>query len=98
MTRLAPLALVLSLAALPAAAETAWSRTGPNGGSAAGSVACTAGDGAVTCDRSGSFVGPQGHVATREATRVTTRDGTTVSLRSTGPFGRVTLTERSRSR
>jgi hypothetical protein len=87
-----------ALAALPAAADTSWSGTGPRGGTAAGSAACTAGGGAVTCNRTGTATNPWGQSATTRATRVGTADGVTVTGTRTGPAGHSQGFSRERTR
>lgn len=89
---------VLIVLALPAAAQTSWSGTGPRGGTYAGSGGCTAGDGSLTCSGASTYTNPFGQTFTRQSNRVATREGVTVNTQITGPAGKTATTLRTRSR
>lgn len=84
--------------ALPAAAETTWTGTGPRGGTYAGSGSCAAGSGSITCNSSTTATNPWGQSATRSGTRVYTGEGVRKSFTTIGPAGRTTTATRERKR
>lgn len=79
MIRITLTAGLLALAAVPATADTTWTRTGPNGGTASGSSACTAGNGTLNCSRAGVYTAPNGETGTRSGSATATRTDTGVS-------------------
>ena len=63
MTHLPMIATAFLLVTGPAAAETNWSWTGPNGGVTNGSTQCDRQSGQVLCNSSGIFTGPKGRTS-----------------------------------
>jgi hypothetical protein len=92
------LILALSFAAMPVWADTTWTHTGSQGGTAQGQVSCNATTTTVTCTQSGTYTSPAGRVLTRQATRIGTPDQVTVTGTVTGPRGKTATTTRIRSR
>jgi hypothetical protein len=92
------ISLALATLALPAAAETTWSGTGPRGGSYSGSGSCAAGNGSVNCTSTTTAINPYGQTATRQRSRVATEEGVSASTVTTGPAGGSATRSRSRSR
>jgi hypothetical protein len=88
----------LTCSALPALAETTWTRTGPNGGTAQGQVACNVAQGTTTCTGASTYTSPEGRVSTRRSTRIGTPDQVTMTATGTGPRGKTVTTTRIRSR
>jgi hypothetical protein len=88
MTRLISLFCIATLgAALPALADTQWTRTGPNGGTATGARSCTAEAGAYACSGERTATGAQGRTATQTWQGHGTADGgarTATTIRPNG--------------
>jgi hypothetical protein len=64
MIRFATLACAIALAApLPTLAETEWSWTGQNSGTAAGARDCTRANGTFVCSGQSTYTGPQGQTS-----------------------------------
>lgn len=92
------LSAALLALALPAAAQTSWSGTGPRGGTYAGSGGCATGPGSINCSGASTYTNPFGKTFTRQGNRVATREGVTAESQITGPAGNTTTTLRKRSR
>jgi hypothetical protein len=88
MIRLATLLCAITFGAgLPAVAESEWTWTGPNGGTASGARDCSASGGSYACSGQSTYVGPEGRTATRtwQGTGTATAGQRTVT--TTGPDG-----------
>jgi hypothetical protein len=62
--------------------------TGEYGGTIVGNRDCIRANGQANCTKSSVITGPQGNVSTRTRERVTTQDGSNITVRTTGPNGR----------
>ena len=98
MTRMMTLlGLMMACAGQPALADTEWTTTGPQGGTARGQFSCMVGNGAH-CTGTAQATGPQGRIVTREAARIFTRQDVSATITTTGPNGRTVTTTRLRNR
>lgn len=92
--------LLSAVLILPAAAfaETVWCGTGPNGGTANGTVACMVENAQLICDRTAQGTSPVGRTFTRQGQSVHTADGVTSQFSTTTGAGRTFSTDRVRTR
>ena len=98
MTKLYILIAAATLVAAPSFADTQVSVTGPRGGTAEATRDCSAGGGAVSCSRSGTYTGPEGRTVSRETETTRSRDGGSRTTERTGPRGRTGTVTVERSR
>lgn len=74
------LILIATLAApFEVAAQSSWTVTGAQGGSADGGGSCSRSDGTSTCTRHGTVSGPNGNTRSYDKTRLATQDGVTTT-------------------
>jgi hypothetical protein len=71
----------------PVAAQD-FTVTGEYGGTIVGKRDCVRANGQANCTTSSVATGPKGYVSTRTRERVTTQDGSNITVRTTGPYGR----------
>ncbi len=89
MMRLISLLCIATLCtSIPAFADTQWTRTGPNGGTATGTQSCSGGGGGgYACSGQSTYIGPEGRTGTRTWQGTGTREGGQRTTTTTRPSG-----------